>query len=105
MRDPPVALDQAVNQHRDTETLQHDRQQRCQVGLLARPVVGRQDDRANPAVRALHDMHSLLGGGQEAEHFSKRFALDAQAEDDGTQLEVGHAAIEHRRVKLAGIIT
>jgi hypothetical protein len=77
---------------------------RRQVGFLAGAVVTGQDDRAHPAVRQLKAVHALVDGGQEAEHFVAGLALDAQAEQDGAKLEIGHAAVEHRRVEAMRLV-
>ena len=93
-----------MNQYRNPESLEQERQQGRQVGLLARAAIGRQDNGANPARRQFKPVRSLIERCEKAEHFIRCHALDPQGKNDRAQLEVRHAAIEHCGVKLTCII-
>ena len=58
-----------MDQHRHAEALEQQGKQGRQVGFLARPVVGRQDDRPAAPMRHLELMGALVGRRQETEHF------------------------------------
>ena len=62
-----------------------------------------QNDRPAPAMRQVELMGAFVGRRQEAEHFVERLALDPQAEDEGAQLKIRHATVEHGGVELAGV--
>ena len=88
-RDARVVVRRAVHQHRHALAREQQREQRRQIGQLARAVVAGQHappaapTRARDAARA----HRI----EEAGHLLGRLALDAHGEAEGADLEVGHA--------------
>jgi hypothetical protein len=102
--DPPVIVAHAVQQHRNAEALQQQRQQWRQIGVAARAVVGRDDHRADlSAGRASQGRQARVRGGEKAAHFIDRFGLHAQRDGDRPEFEIRDLAIEHRAVELLGV--
>ena len=103
----PLPVQRAVDQHRQPHALQQQGDQRGQIGLAPRAVVAADDHRANIAqtLRRLQVMHTLGHRLGKAEQFGHRFGLDAQGEQDRTEFQIGHAAIEYGAKQLVRLVS
>ncbi len=100
---PAVEVMAAMNQHRHALAGQQQRHQWHQVGLLARAIEAGQEH----AARAVG--HQDLRGARlhrplEGQQFFSAFALDAQAQQDGAELQVGHLAIQDGAEQVFGLL-
>ena len=71
---------------------------------MARTVIARQHDRLGLARRRAQAKEALAERAVETEQFGQRFGLDAQCDEDGAELELGHAAIEHCAKELVRVL-
>ncbi len=102
--DPIMIVRHAVDQHRHALPSQQQRQQRRQIRHLARAVVTRDHDRRIVSDRRRQMRERCFRRIEETGNLVDRLALDAHREHDCTEFQIGHAAIQHRCIKLKSVI-
>ena len=85
----------AVHQRRHAFARQQQRQQRRQVGQLARAVVAGDEHRRVFSSGAGQRREGALGGVHEAGQLLDGFALDAHGKQNAAEFEVRHAVFQH----------
>ncbi len=91
--DALIELARSMHQHRDTLPREQQRQQRYQIGLLARAVVARDDHHLT--LRRRQRQAVRMRGLQHAGQLVRRLALDPVRHQHGAEFEVGDASGQH----------
>ena len=102
-RDPTLSVQDAVDENGNTESREEQRHQRQQIGGVARPVVGWDDDGSNRALEA-QPTGALVDGTLEAQDLGRGLPFHSQRHEDRAELELRHAAIEQRGEKMIGLV-